>query len=82
MRELLQVLAVDVLEDDELAAFLLPPVDDGDDVRMCELRHRARLAAEALDVVLVPRVLLVQDLQRDGSLEQPVVRPEDVRHAA
>jgi hypothetical protein len=31
--ELLQVLAVDVLEDDELAAVLLAAVDDGDDVR-------------------------------------------------
>ncbi len=47
-----------------------------------ELRDRARLAAEALDVVLVPGVLLVQDLQRDGPLEQPIVRAIDVRHAA
>ena len=47
-----------------------------------ELRDRARLAAEALDVVLVPRVLLVQDLERDGALEQPIVRAKHVRHPA
>ena len=32
--ELLQVLAVDVLEDDVLAAVVVPTVDDGDDVRV------------------------------------------------
>ena len=42
----------------------------------------ARLAAEALDVVVVARVVLVQDLDRDVALEQPVVRPVDARHAA
>ena len=42
----------------------------------------ARLAAEALDVVGVSRVLLVQDLERDSPIEQPVVRPEDARHPA
>jgi hypothetical protein len=80
--ELLQVLAVDVLEDDELAPVLLAAVDDRDDVRVRQLRDRPRLAAKALDVVLVPRVLLVQDLERDRALEQPVVRAEDVGHAA
>ena len=80
--QLLEVLAVDVLEDDELAPVLLAAVDHRDDVRVGELRDRARLAAEALDVVLVARVLLVEDLQRDRALEQPVVRPEDVRHAS
>ena len=49
--ERLQVLAGDVLEDDELAIVLLAAVDHRDDVRMRELRDRARLATEALDVV-------------------------------
>ena len=35
----LQILAFDVLEDDELAAVLLTAVDHGDDVGMRELRH-------------------------------------------
>jgi len=60
--ELLQVLALDVLEDDELPAVSLAAVDDRDDVRMRELRRRPRLAPEALDVVVLGRVLLVQQL--------------------
>ena len=68
--QLLQVLAVDELEDDELAPVLLAAVDHGDDVRVGELRDRARLVAEALDVVVVAGVLLVQDLERDPAVEQ------------
>ena len=79
--QLLQVHPVDVLEDDELPAVLLAPVDHRDDVRMGQLRDGARFPAKALDVVVVPRELLVQDLQRDRPLEQPVVRAVDARHA-
>ena len=78
----LQGLAVDVLEDDELAPVRLAAVDDGDDVRVRELRRGARLVPEALDVVVVLGVVLVQDLQRDVPLEQRVVRAVDARHAA
>ena len=53
--ELLEVLAVDVLEDDELPAVVVATVDDGDDVRVREPRDRARLAAEALEVLRVAR---------------------------
>ena len=56
---------------------VLAAVDDRDDVRMRELRDGARLAAEALDVVLVAAVLVVQDLQRDVALEQRVERAVD-----
>ena len=80
--ELLQILAVDVLEDDELAPVGLAAVDDGDDVRMLEPCGRPRLTPEALDVVLVARVVLVEDLDRNGSLEQAVVRPVDAGHAS
>ena len=73
----LQVLALDVLEDDELAAVLLTAVDHGHDVGMRELRHGAGLPAEALDVVAVTRELLVEDLQRDVPLQQLVVRAID-----
>ena len=78
----LQVLPLDVLEDDELAAVLLAAVDDRDDVRVRELRREPRLAAEPLDVVAVAHQLLVHDLQRDVALEQRVLRPIDAGHAA
>jgi hypothetical protein len=77
---LLQVLAGDVLEDDELAVVVLAAVDDGNDARVRELRHGARLAAEALDRLLVGEVRRVQDLQRDVALEQGIVRAVDARH--
>ena len=80
--ELLEVLAVDVLENDVLAAVLLAPVDHRDDVRMLQLGDRSRLALEALDEVVVGAVLGVEDLQRDVALEQGVVSLVDARHAA
>src|SRR5581483_10135124 len=78
----LQVLAVDVLEDDELAAVVRAAVDHRDDVRVRERRDRACLTTEPLDVLAVRSVVLVQDLQRDLAVEQPVVRPKNARHAS
>ena len=80
--ELLEVLAADVLEDDVRPPTVLAAVDDRDDVRVRELGDGARLAAEALERLGVLRELLVEDLQRDRPLEQPVVRAVDGRHAA
>jgi hypothetical protein len=80
--ELLQVLAVDVLEDDELAPIRLAAVDHGDDVGVGELGRRARLASEALDVIGVGGVVLVQHLDCDLALEQPVVRAVHAGHAS
>ncbi len=80
--QLLQVLAVDVLEDDELTAVVLTAVDHRDDVRMRERCDGPRLVTETPDVLGVTGVLLVQDLQRDLAVEQPVVCPIDARHAA
>ncbi len=82
LNQLLEVLALDVLEDDVLTALVLATVDHRDDVRMAELGNRACLAAEALDVLLVRRELLVEDLDRDDSVEQPVMRVPDGRHSA
>ena len=48
---LLERLALDVLEDDVGAAVVLARVDHADDVRVRELGDRARLAAEALELV-------------------------------
>ena len=80
--QLLEVLAVDVLEDDELVAVGLAAVDHRDDVRMRELRDGARLAAEALDVLLVGEEMGVEHLQRHVAFEQAVVRLVHARHAA
>ena len=74
--------AVDVLEDDELVAVLLAAVDDGDDVRVRQLRDRLRLAAKARDGLAVLSVRRVQDLQRDVPVEQLVVGAIDARHPA
>ena len=79
--ELLQVLAVDVLEDDVLLPVPFAVVDDGDDVRVVEPRRRPRLAAEALDVLGVDGVLVVEDLDRDSAREPPVTRPVDAGHS-
>src|SRR5438105_13639735 len=48
VEDLLERSPLDELEDDELAALVLAPVEDGDDVRGRERRARRRLAAKAL----------------------------------
>ncbi len=80
--ELLQVVAVDQLEDDVLAARVLAAIDHGDDVRVRELGDGARLAPKALDVVVVAEVLGVQDLERHVALQEGVERAVDARHAS
>ena len=80
--QVLERLTRDVLEDDELVPVLLAAIDDRDDPGMAEARGGARLTAEALDVLLVVRVAVVEDLERDHALEQPVVGAVDVRHTA
>jgi hypothetical protein len=79
---LLERLALDVLEDDVRAAVVLARVDHGDDVRVRELRHGARLAPEALDLVGVGRDLAMQELDRHRPLEGHVERAVDRRHPA
>ncbi len=85
----LQRLALDVLEDDVRRreavvslALLLARVDDADDVLVVELGDRARLAAEALELIGVAGDLAVHELDRDLALEHRVERPVDRRHAA
>ena len=80
--ELLQVLAGDVLEDDERPALVLAAVDHGDDVRMGKPCDELRLPPEAGDDVGVGSEPFVQDLDGDGWLKDPVVRAEHARHAA
>ena len=52
----LERLALDVLEHDERNAVVLAGVEHADDVRMLELRDRAGLAAEALDLLALAAV--------------------------
>src|SRR5712691_8380451 len=80
--QLLEVLAVDVLEDDVLPAIVLAAVDHRDDVGMRELRNRAGFAPESLDVLLVLAVLRMENLERDMPLEQLVACSVDTRHPA
>ena len=80
--ELLQVLAGDVLEDDERPALVLAPVDHGDDVRVGEPGDELRLPPEAGDDVGVGSEPFVQDLDGDDSVQDPVVRAVHARHAA
>ena len=61
---------------------LLAGVDDGDDVRVVELGDRARLAAEALELIGVGGDLAVHQLDRDGPLEHGVEGAIDGGHAA
>src|SRR5262249_29719711 len=60
----------------------LTRVDDPDDVRMVELRDGARLAPEALELVLVRGDLAVHELDRDLALEHRVEGPVHGRHPA
>ena len=90
--QLLERLAVDVLEHDvgrarspailAVLGGLLAGVDHRDDVRVVELRDRARLAAEALELVGVGGDLAVHQLDRDRPFEHRVERAVDGRHAA
>ena len=58
----------------------LPAVDHRDDVRVAQLGDGAGFTPEPLDVLLVIRVAVVQDLERDVALEQSVVGAVDARH--
>ena len=78
--QLLERAPLDVLHDDEVRAVRLPAVVDRDDVRMGEPGGVRRLAAEALDELVVVRVALVQDLHRDPPAELLVLREVDVGH--
>ena len=68
---LLQRLPFDVLEDDVGVAAVLAGVDHRDDVGVGELGDRARLLAEALELVGLLGHLPVHDLDRDGAVERP-----------
>jgi hypothetical protein len=80
--ELLQRLAVDVLEDDERMTGVLAGVDHGHQMRVGEPGDRARLTAEALQLHGVVVHRLVKDLHRHPALERLVEGSVDRRHPA
>ena len=77
-----QVLAVDVVHDDERAGLVHPEVVDGDDVRRVERGDRLGLHPEAGDEVGVAAVLGAQDLDGDVAAELAVGGSVDRGHAA
>ena len=79
---LLQRLALDVLEDDVGVAAVLAGVDHRDDVGVGELRDRARLLAEALELVGLLGHLAVHHLHRDRPVEGLVFGQVDGGHPA
>jgi hypothetical protein len=72
-----------VLHGDVVGAVLcLAAVEDGDDERAGQGGGAPCLAPEALDEVLVLGVAVLEQLERDVAVEDPVVRQEHVGHAA
>jgi hypothetical protein len=78
----LQRAALDVLEDDVGPAVVLAGVDHPDQVGVREARRRSRLAAEALELILLVGDLPVQQLDGDLAVEDLVEREVDRRHPA
>src|SRR4029078_4231726 len=57
-------------------------VGDVDDVRVADLRGRARFATEPLDELRHARVARMQDLERDALADLDVLGEVDLAHAA
>ena len=73
---------VEELHRDVVGALGAAAVEDRDDVRMVETGGALRFAAEALDELLVRRVPVVEQLQRDAAAELLILCEIDVRHPA
>ena len=80
--QLLERPPLEVLHRDVVGALGLAAVVDRDDVRVREPGCVLRLAPEALDELLVVRVAVVEDLDRDAAAELLVLGEVDVRHPA
>ena len=78
----LQILARDVLHDNEQLALVEAEIMNGDNIGMGEVRRSTRLLPEALLEGFIHGILLVQDLDGHISFQHQVTRPEDVRHPA
>ena len=80
--DFLQRLPVDVLEHEQVDVAALDVVMDAADVRVIDLRERARLAQQPLPRLGVEAVLRVQDLQRDFAVQLLVMADVHVSHPA
>ena len=79
---LAEVLAAEQLHHEVRAAVVAARVEHRDDVRALDGAHRARLAREPRDDVLVGRELRVDELDRDALAEPDVLGLVDGAHAA
>jgi hypothetical protein len=75
-------LAVEEFRDDEERVGVEADVEEGEDIRMRERRHRARLAFEAGPAIRVPGDVGRQHLQRDVPAQARVARPVYLPHSA
>src|SRR2546428_520100 len=80
--QLLQRAPVEVLHRDVVGALRLAAVVDRNDVRVREAGRVLRLAAEALDELIVAGMAVVEDLDRDAPAEHLVLSEVNVRHTA
>ena len=80
--QLLERAAVEELHRDVVGVLGLAAVVDRDDVRVVERGGVLRLAAEALDELVVVPVAAVEDLDRDAAAELLVFGEVDVGHPA
>ena len=75
-------LAVNQFQDEERGALVLADVVERADVRMRELRDRARFTVEALTELRIGGERVVEDLDSDGAIEAGVACLVDLAHAA
>src|SRR5437588_12125127 len=80
--QLLERATVEELHRDVVGVLRLTAVVDRDDVRMVERCGVLRLAAEALDELVVVPVAAVEDLDCDSAAELLVFGEVDIRHPA
>ena len=79
--QILEALALKILHDEvDRSVGHDAEVRDVDDVRVVDRGRRARLAEEAVDRLLIPGELRVQDLHRDGLLDVDVLAAVDGAH--
>ena len=80
--ELFQVLPLEELHHHVEVALVFDEVEDGDDVRMVELRGVASLALEAFDEIRIGVEGIGDDFDGDVALQDRIVTPIDLAHGA
>ena len=80
--QLLERAPVEVLHRDVVGALGATAIEDRDDVRVVQPRGALRLAPEPLDELLIRRVSVVEQLQRDAAPELLILGEVHVGHPA